>query len=923
MKASSISFETEGDILEEANSAFHVLISTLEEEPSFAKYKFGIVKMFDFFKEEYDKNVKLLIACQEKNAQIVVNATKINMIQKSTFADAENLHKLKQEFDDAISTVQSVHKSEIRSKQILNDLRIQVRNLTQRVQSGEAFSFGTNQSIFETSNEVNNLRKELNKATDECQSIKEQIQNENAGLEQATGQNKMLSDEHDKLNKTITQVDKRLSIIQQENDETSQTILELKPILESMTTKTSDLNKRKSEIQSNIQQVKDHAIELFGQINAAKDESRQRKDKLSKKTQKLAEVTNTKITRKEMVDSTSDKLKTATNMLVDMKNQLENEGKKLEENNKTIDEEFKKSDIISAERNKMRLRIKELRPKVVDALIKLSEHESIHNVLNRQMDTAKVQLTDLKQDGNEIKHQIKEIKNNGIALKSEIVATKTYLQEQKDKIIEIFQEIDDTRTAVFKTQANILCVRDANQVMVEENEKLMKEHANLMKKSERQTNLSDQKREERNVYARQLKAKEDENNNLIQSINELETTIASCKSQSEKLFNNIIDSHFSTRNSNDTIDNLKLQIEEIKQHTRKVERVTSHLQAENQTLNYIIREAQTDHIMIEKEKQLLDTTLSTMNEKIKQRQLQTNEVFANASYLQRLIEGNRSKYNEKINELKELYSELETRVKVTEQLEKKADVVDQLQVRMQKISSALVIERRKYIILVHELAVPRNVHRWQVIEAVDPRYVRSIRFRMELSDKFRDTMEELEKLQKERDSLKEQIASMSTEHETALTKRQVEIFIEKYKEDIRRKDEEMAAIELQIKNQLNPIKQSSNDVLTMREKVNKRRESACSLKNEIYETSRSADYMFITEGETVAMPQDLLLPPRPLITGGGFHVIITPKPQRRGARSSNILKVGMSPVYTRNPTTMASTRSYQGKNYLLPPMPIT
>ena len=923
MKNSSISFETEGDVLEEAKSAFNTLISTLEGEPSFAKYKFGIVKMFDFFKEEYDKNVKLLIACQEKNAQIVINATKINMIQKSTFSDAENLHKLKLEFDEAINTVQSVHKSEMRSKHILNDLRIQIKNLNQRVQNGEAFSFNTNQSIFETSNEVKNLRKELNKATDECKTIKEQIQAENDGLEQAAEQNKMLSDEHDKLSKTIAQVDKRLSIIQQENDETSQTILELKPVLESMATKTSDLAKKKLEIQGNIQQVKDHAVEMFGQINAAKDESRQRKDKLFKKVQRLTEMSNVKVTRKEMIESTSNKLKAATNQLVDMKTLLENEGKKLEENNKTIDEEFKKSDDIAAERNKTRLRIKELRPKVVDALIKLSEYEGIYNVLNRQTDAAKVQLTDLKQHGNEIKHQIKETKNTEIALKSEIVGIKTFMQEQKDKIIEIFQEIDETRTAVFKTQANILCVKDANQVMVEENEKLMKEHANLMKKSERQTSLSDQKREERNVYARQLKAKEDENNNLIQSINELETVIASCKSQSEKLFNNIIDSHFNKRNDNDMIDNLNLQIEEIKQHTRKVERVTSHLQAENQTLNYIIREAQTDHILIEKEKQLLDTTISTMNEKIKQRQLQTNEVFSNAAYLEKLIEGNRIKYNEKVKELKGLYSELETRVKVTEQLEKKADVVDHLHVRMQKISSALAIEKRKYIILVHELAIPRNVHRWQVIEAVDPRFVRSIRFRMELSDKFERVMEELRHLQKERDRLKEQIESMNKEHAESLTKKQVEIYIEKYKEDIKRKDEEIAAIEMQIKNQLNPIKQSSNDINTMREKVNKRRESACSLKNEIYETSRSADYMFITEGEAVAMPRDLLMPPRPLIAGGGFHVVITPKPQRRGAKSSNILKVGTSPVYTRNPTTMCSTRSCQGKKYLLPPMPLT
>ena len=923
-----ISFESEGVIMEEAKASFSSLIDILKKDETYAKYQFHITKMFDFFKEEYEKNMKLLSYAQEMNAQIVLTASKINVIRNSTFADAESLSNLKKEFDEATNMVQSVHKSEIRAKKILADLRNQIQILTNRVSNGEAFSFGTDQSIFEVSNEVKNLKDETNKAKKECQQIQDQIQEEKKGLELCTSKNTILASEETKITKTISQIDKRHQSLDQENQETSQTILEMKPVIDDMQKKIEDIQKQKEMKQQNIQKIKASTVEVNGQFNAAKDEARARHDKIQKRQSKLHEILKISAHKTTTKENLKEKIKNVGDEIQTLNGKLAEENKKVLENNKLIEIEIQKSDEIQKQRLVVRQKIKELRPIIIDALQKISSGESESAVANRQLSTLKSQITSIKQEDSEYVHQANEIKNTNVTLKSETLAVKNQMQQQKDKIIGIFSEIDNMRTQTYKMQANLLAVQDSNKVLVTENEKLMKEHATLLKKTEQQEELSETLREERNNYARLYKSKEEENANLQQSINELDIQINDYIHENKRLFKGTIDSHFNTRSTNDEIEGLEEEIKQMTSQIHKVERVTSHLQAENHTLSFIIDEAAMDHIMLKKERHTLENNLSTLNENLRKKNIEKDEIRSQIQSQIKLISSCQYQYNEKIKELEALHNELETHSKATEALEKKAEAVNNLIYQKQRISNSLVVENRKYVVLMHELAIMRNVHRWQVIEAVDPYYVRQIRYRMQLSNKLGKAFQELEKLEKERDELKETIAKMSEKHNQALTREQAQQYIDRYKQDIKQKEAEMAEMEIEIKKSLNPMKQGAKDITVMRTKVNQRRESASSIKNEIYQSmrSQSSDCWFITEGSTLGTCFDQTYQAPPQMAGGGFAVIITPPAVTRKGTRSNILRVGPSPAVSRHShsgfkvtsRSYNSTQTYHNKNTLLP-----
>lgn len=170
-----------------------------------------------------------------------------------------------------------------------------------------------------------------------------------------------------------------------------------------------------------------------------------------------------------------------------------------------LEDEMKKADQIAEEKAKVRNQIKELRPKIVEAALKVSSEQNEKIVMNRQLSGAQASLAEVNQLQYEEKHAIQEIKNATQTLKSETATMKGSMQSDKDKIIQIFQEIDKTRTSTFKLQASINAMKDSELVAAEENERLMKEHANLMSKSNRQTDLSEQLRDERNKIFSQIK----------------------------------------------------------------------------------------------------------------------------------------------------------------------------------------------------------------------------------------------------------------------------------------------------------------------------------------------------------------------------------------------------------------------------------
>jgi hypothetical protein len=75
-----------------------------------------------------------------------------------------------------------------------------------------------------------------------------------------------------------------------------------------------------------------------------------------------------------------------------------------------------------------------------------------------------------------------------------------------------------------------------------------------------------------------------------------------------------------------------------------------------------------------------------------------------------------------------------------------------------RLTLLLTLQREQGGRLTHEFAAPRNVHRWQVLEVVNPGFVRQLRVRARLFDKLDKRHREEIDLQAEHKALEEKVA---------------------------------------------------------------------------------------------------------------------------------------------------------------------
>ena len=90
-----ITFETEGDIHDDIKVLVSEINKKIKSDSPEMLYINGFNSMYALFEDTYTKNVKLLEYCQEMNAQVVLNASKIQAILDITSKDKDQMKKIK------------------------------------------------------------------------------------------------------------------------------------------------------------------------------------------------------------------------------------------------------------------------------------------------------------------------------------------------------------------------------------------------------------------------------------------------------------------------------------------------------------------------------------------------------------------------------------------------------------------------------------------------------------------------------------------------------------------------------------------------------------------------------------------------------------------------------------------------------------
>lgn len=857
-----INFDTVEEAHEEIKALVDEINQTIGQDSDAAVYLASVADMHRFFEDTYSKNMRLLETCQEYNAQVIAYATKIKTLLDISESDRSTMKQMKSEYEEASKTVVLTHAAEEKAKNLLATLRANVVQLSEQVRRGEAFCFGEDSDVIQASQDVKNLLKEKQDGERELAQLQAQLEQTKIYVKHLGDDITSLKKEEERLNAQIDQHGKLISELKAINDENYQQAMTVKPQIAQQRETLDKGQKEKNGFMKRKKTLKQQQYDLMVTMGQLKDEAKAIKDRINRRNKHLADLNGSKQRKEEHIDLIQRKMEDSGTEITELNKQMEDEKKKAGELSGQFDAIMGEAKNLSDKKAEVRKIARNLRTELIDTTFKLSQSDSETRHHERNMTAHQQMLENEKKKSLDAAKETQALKDHIMFARLTIRGTKKSMQSLKDKILGSLSEIDDKKVEIYQTETKTLMTKESTAIIDDQNQKHLEILAEYQRKIYDQSVLSDKLREERNIYKRQYEVLEEEHHEQKIQFEHLEKEYNELQERMNRVIYEIVKYRHKNIRLSEEEQMYEQLIENATKGIQEMERAVSRLQAEGQTLNYILNEAEHDAIQIQQERDRLFKNLALFknehSEKLKalddlRSQIQTDET---------LLHKCSEQFREKNMEIERAVGELTGLEAKRRDLEKKRQKVEILQIRLQKLSTENLIENQKTTCLIHEFAVKRNVHRWNALEAVDPGLVKQLKYRLKLTGKLDAAHRELLELQKQRDRLKTEVEELKSKHDKAFSRYEVEECIRMYTENLKAKDAELAELKTVVNGNKDGLNTSMKTIADVRMRVNQRIGNVVRLRTRSQASKRpqTGSTWFITEA-----PLDRMI-------GGGFRV---------------------------------------------------
>lgn len=860
----SITFDSESALFEEIKIVFQTINDAIPEDSPHLSFKNRFIEVYNFFVKTYENNQKLLQKAQETNALIIMNANKATTIIQIVNEDAKKLVKYKQDYDEVLEILKSLKTSEGKSRELLEKLTSTVAGLKGQVQRGEAFNFGEEDTIGSIINDVNNLKREKAKAAEEIDTARSEIRTKKDVLKNTNNQIAIMKKNSAELESSIEDYQNQLDKLNSEVETTYDGINSVRPVVDG----------QKKLILTNLQSLKEHE----GIKRSLEKQNNEHGKLLSDAAFKLKQTryligSNSK--RRNKLISQNALNTTAIDHLSKQYSNAISEFDQKSNDLKTINSEFDSNAEILKTVSKELDKIDEIKMTTRGVMrdLRINRNELNHSEAKNESERARTvrKIHSTQQNIGVIERHIEKEKvetaNAHLIytdLKSEKKGQKRKMQSEKIKLRQYEQEIE--MKIVERNKVDVQCQlieedREINLNKIEEDSMILEE---LQDKLHQQDELMDVLRKERNTFKRKLIAVEKENVALQKEYNDAETEYNELIEKNDLVSLKVADEHFNARGIKQELILMAADVSELHQKIYDANHSISALEAERQLLNHIVNDASSDRYLILKEIDTASASKKVINGTLVERRQAIDNLNSDIITLLQHINRGQREYNTLCDKLADLTNEMKAAVQKNYELERKVDRLNYMKNDEKRLFNLLSQENDKCSLLIREISHPRNVHRWNMYDAIDPVYKRNLMYMAQIYSKIDVAHRYLIHLEHQRDELKKKVQEKNKKvipnggSELAA----FQYHLNKYKKDIAEKDKMINEMMIEIKDNRSKLNNIKSGVLDVRSKCNTRRVSVSQLRNRVIASrneKRQQNMFFITESEATTQ-----------VLGGGF-----------------------------------------------------
>lgn len=708
------------DAFQSLEKDFQQVITELMGDQTLEKFRLEYEKLHKALKTSHESEKRLMSKCRDLNAEIITNSSKVAEALKLSQDDQGAIQQLKQELEKAWKMVDTATDRETKARETIQNLKVEISNLTKLVEQGAGLSMGQESSVNELLQQKDALTQERDELNTEAVSLREQL---------AT-----LSTAQVKAEADLEEADEKIMELQQElqmkTNEISRETRKKEKVEREIDEKRKELENKGNEIRN-----------LEGQLQRGKDDFLQLEQQL-----KEQRITHEKAIRDmEMLNIRLTKLQMDYQNQIDAADALagENHAKQMEL--KAKEDEIHSMRQETARLNKAREAIQKKLQQTEEAKADIEgQKETLKNKisgLEREVETMKTQGQMDKKACDELTRERDILNKNYVkannATKKQIDLVKLHERSKKNLELEISQyreeaskqrkiiyQLEKERDRYINEASDLTSKVLAHMEDIKIREMQIFDYKKTIAESEtklkQQQNLYEAVRSDRNLYSKNLIEAQDEITEMKRKLKIMNHQIDQLKEEITSKEAALVKVNLDHTRIEKEKDQLRTELVRMKLQAAESRSQLDMMEKEVGKLQQVIRESDAERKRQMKELDQVISERDILGTQLVRRNDELSLLYEKIKIQQSTLNKGETQYRQRVEDIRILKLEIKKLRREKAILNRSVATQQDLNREVYHTQRELLRERTRCKALEEELENPMNIHRWRKLEGSDP-----------------------------------------------------------------------------------------------------------------------------------------------------------------------------------------------------------
>ncbi|MEW5313648.1 MAG: hypothetical protein WDW38_005199 [Sanguina aurantia] len=165
----------EGRAFESLERDFQEVLQELVGDKSLERFRIEYEKLHRALGKSHESGKRLIKKCRELNTEIVANAAKVQTALRLNEEDQSTITALKKEIEKAWKMVDASHEKEAKAKETIQQLKIEIANLTRLVEQGSGLALGEESTLNDLIRQKEELVRERDLQVDQIMAMRAEL----------------------------------------------------------------------------------------------------------------------------------------------------------------------------------------------------------------------------------------------------------------------------------------------------------------------------------------------------------------------------------------------------------------------------------------------------------------------------------------------------------------------------------------------------------------------------------------------------------------------------------------------------------------------------------------------------------------------------------------------------------------------------